>query len=75
MSTTIAAAPPHGGRRNPRRGRPADDLIRYVQVLTGRFAGHRPGADPGRCRCGGTRPCPEEQQIAYLLELAGDARR
>lgn len=61
--------------RSRQRDQLTDDFTRYVQILTGRFARHRPGDDPPRCRCGRTRPCSEEQQIAYLLELVGDARR
>jgi hypothetical protein len=49
------------------------DLMRYVRVLLARFAAHGQGQDPGRCLCGNPCPCAEEQQVARLLELAGDA--
>jgi hypothetical protein len=78
MSTMIAAAPAHivhMDSRSPQRDQLTTDLMRYVQILTGRFTRHRPGDDPQNCRCGRTRPCSEEWQIACLLELAGDACR
>ena len=51
------------------------DLVRYVRVLLARFAAHGRGPDPSRCQCGCPCPCTEEQQVARLLELAGDGCR
>jgi hypothetical protein len=49
------------------------DLVRYVRILLARFAAHGRSPDPSRCRCGCPCPCMEEQQVARLLEVAGDA--
>lgn len=75
MSISIATAPARPASQNWQRDRAADELSRYVRTLMCRFAKHRPSDDPGCCRCGRLRPCAQEQRIAFLLELAGDARR
>lgn len=49
-------------------------MARYVRILI-RFATHAPARDPRRCQCGRPNPCSEEQQVASLLELTGEACR
>ena len=51
------------------------DVTWYMKVLLDRFATHGRVQDSRCCRCGRTSPCAEEDQVAFLLELAGDACR
>ncbi len=63
---------PAGGCRVSQKAAATQELAtRYVSTLIARFAGHGCSTDPEYCRCGGTRPCPEERQIADLLDLFG----
>ena len=69
MSTTIT------GAVAARSGQAIPDLPRYLDLLITRFATHGTSHDVGRCRCGDARPCAEEQHVAGLLELVGNACR
>jgi hypothetical protein len=61
-----------GGCRVSKNAADTQELAtRYVSTLIARFAGHGRSTDPEYCRCGGTRPCSKERQIADLLDLFG----
>lgn len=51
------------------------DLAGYLQVLVAEFATHGSAGGEHGCRCGGGGQCLEEQRIARLPGLAGDACR
>ena len=52
------------------------DLAGYLEVLVTEFATQGPAGDERGCRCRrGGQTCLQEQRIARLPELAGDASR
>jgi hypothetical protein len=69
MSTTTT------GAMAARSSQAMPDLPGYLDLLITRFATYGTSDNPGRCRCGHSRPCAEEQHVAELLELIGNACR